>query len=83
MSLAGFIWSFVRKQRLRFTVIFILALIWTLDTLIWPFFLRKIVDVLSLYETDRLSVKSSLNIVLVWGAAFGFLSKEDVDLEIF
>lgn len=70
MSLAGFIWSFVRKQRLRFTVIFILALIWTLDTLIWPFFLRKIVDVLSLYETDRLSVKSSLNIVLVWGGSF-------------
>ncbi|MBX9922555.1 MAG: ABC transporter ATP-binding protein/permease [Rhabdochlamydiaceae bacterium] len=70
MSLAGFIWSFVRKQRLRFAVIFILALIWTLDTLIWPFFLRKIVDVLSLYETDRLSVKASLNIVLVWGGSF-------------
>jgi ATP-binding cassette subfamily B protein len=45
-----------------------LALIWTFDLLIWPFFLRKVIDVLTRYDADRLAAWPSLKIILMWGA---------------
>lgn len=69
MSLISFIWSFVRKQRWIFTTISILSFIWTFEVLFWPFFLRKIVDILAHFDTDRLSAWPSLKTLLLWGAA--------------
>lgn len=68
MNLKGFIWNFVRKQRWTFAAISLLSLIWSLDVLFWPFFLREIVDVLTRYEMDRLSAWPLLKIILMWGA---------------
>jgi len=70
MSLSGFIWSFVRKQPFIFAVILVLSLVWTLDLLLWPFLLRKLVDLLSYYNADRLSAWPEVRVLLLWGAAF-------------
>ncbi len=67
-NLGSFIWSFVRKQRWVFAVVLLLSFAWTFEMLFWPFFLRKIVDVLNFYDGDRLSAWSSLKILLMWGA---------------
>jgi ATP-binding cassette subfamily B protein len=68
MNLIDFIWEFVRKQRWSFTFILLLSLIWV-DALFWPFFLRKIVDVLTRYDVDRLSAWPSLRVLLMWVAS--------------
>jgi ATP-binding cassette subfamily B protein len=68
MNLLGFIWRFVRPQRWIFAIILILSFMWTFETLFWPFFLRKIVDVLTHYDMDRFSAWPSLKILLIWGA---------------
>lgn len=70
MSLKNFIWKFVRTQRGIFIVIMLLSLIWAFDMLLWPFFLRKIVDLLTQYDLDRFSVWPSLKIILLLGALF-------------
>lgn len=71
MGLLQFIWKFVKKQRIAFIIILLLSLTWSFEMLYWPFFLRKIVDVLTNYETARLSawpaLKSSLLLgVILW-----------------
>ena len=68
MTLIGFIWSFVRKQRWAFLVILGLSWVWAFETLFWPYYLRKIVDLLSLYENNRAAVWPVLKILLFWGA---------------
>lgn len=68
MNLLNFIWKFVRAQRLTFAIILLLSFMWTVETLFWPFFLRKIVDVLSQYDLDRLSAWPSLKTLLLFGA---------------
>ncbi len=68
MSLMSFIWRFVRTQLRTFFVIAILGLIWTFDVLVWPFFLKKIVDVLTFHDLNRLSSWPLVKPLLVWGA---------------
>ncbi|MBI5274573.1 MAG: ABC transporter ATP-binding protein [Chlamydiales bacterium] len=68
MHLIDFIWKFVRKQRWTFTIVLLLALVWTFDALFWPFFLGKIVDVLMQYDVDRARAWPLLKILLMWGA---------------
>ena len=67
--LIDFIWGFVRKQRWTFTIILLLSFMWTVEILFWPFFLRKIVDVLTLHDIDRLSAWPLLKVLLLLGAA--------------
>ncbi len=67
MNLIDFIWIFVRKQRWIFAVIQLLSFLWALETLFWPFFLGKIVDVLAQNDINRLSAWPELKILLIWG----------------
>ena len=68
-NLIDFIWGFIRKQRLIFAIILFLSFMWTVEILFWPFFLRKIVDVLTLYDINRLSAWPLLKVLLFLGAA--------------
>lgn len=68
MSLIGFIWSFVRKQRIIFSVIAILSFVWIFETLFWPYFLGKIVDILTQHDVNRLSAWPHVKTLLLWGA---------------
>lgn len=69
MKLLSFIWGFVRKQPWIFGISLFLSLMWTFEVLFWPFFLRKIVDVLTRFDLDRMSSLPSLKDPLIWGAA--------------
>lgn len=52
-NLISFIWKFVRMQPWRFFFIFFLSLTWSIDSTVWPYLLRLIVDTLTQYDTDR------------------------------
>ena len=67
--LIDFICGFVRKQQWTFAIILLLSFMWTVEILFWPFFLRKIVDVLTLHDIDRLSAWPLLKVLLLLGAA--------------
>lgn len=69
MNLTEFIWQFVRKQLWIFIVVLLLSLVWTFEILFWPFFLRKMVDLLTHFDADRLSAWPSLKVLLMWGGA--------------
>jgi ATP-binding cassette, subfamily B, bacterial len=69
MHLIDFIWKFVRKQRLAFALILLLSFIWAFETLFWPFFFGKIIDVLSHHDATRLSAWPDLKILLILGAS--------------
>lgn len=68
MNLIEFIWRFVRKYRWTFAGIQILSFLWALETLFWPFFLGKVIDVLAQHDVNRLSAWPELKILLLWGA---------------
>jgi ATP-binding cassette subfamily B protein len=68
MSLIDFIWGFIQKQKWIFASIMILSLLWTFEMLFWPYFLRKMVDVLTTHDTDRLSAWPHLKVLFGWGA---------------
>lgn len=42
---------------------------WTFEILFWPYFLGKIVDLLSRSDLDRASAWPNLRVLLMWGAA--------------
>ncbi|HEY5236529.1 MAG TPA: ABC transporter ATP-binding protein, partial [Rhabdochlamydiaceae bacterium] len=67
-NLFSFISGFLKTQRWKFGFIFLLSLLWAMEMLFWPYLLRKIVDILTLYDIDRLSAWPFLKTLLIWGA---------------
>lgn len=65
--LLSFIWTFLRKQPISFFFIFFLSLAWSIDSTVWPYLLRLIIDTLTQYDMDRASAWSSLEWLLVAG----------------
>lgn len=65
--LFSFIWTFLRKQPISFFFIFFLSLAWSIDSTVWPYLLRLIIDTLTEYDMDRTSAWSSLKWLLVAG----------------
>src|SRR5689334_18886966 len=59
-ELIGFIWKFVRKQKWTFSSIFIQYCINTLDSLLWPFILRWLIDIFTQHEANRALAWESL-----------------------
>lgn len=68
LSMTSFIWKFVRQQRFKFALILLLSLIWTLDMLFWPFYLSKIVNLLTLHDFERHSAWPFIKVLFVYGA---------------
>lgn len=66
-SLTSFIWQFVRIQRWKFFFIFALPLIWSLDATLWPYLLRKVIDLFTLHDTDRAAAWPALKWFLACG----------------
>lgn len=66
-NLASFVWKFIRLQPGRFFFIFFLSLTWSIDSTVWPYLLRLIVDTLTQYEQDRTAVWAALKWLLVAG----------------
>lgn len=81
-QLTAFIWQFVRLQPWRFFFIFLLSLTWSLDSIVWPYLLRLIIDTLTQFDTDRMLAWDSLKGLLVAGVClwifveFGFRARD-------
>lgn len=59
-ELIGFFWKFIRKQKWTFSSIFVQDCINTLDSLLWPFILRWVIDIFSQNEVNRALAWESL-----------------------
>ena len=54
-ELIGFVWRFMRPQRWVFLCVFFIAFAWALDSLLWPYIVRLVVDIFTNHEGDRLA----------------------------
>ena len=88
-ALFSFIWKFVRLQHWKFFFIFILSFVWSLDATVVPYFLRLIIDTLTLHDTDRAAAWPALQslllyLVLMWVVVeAGFRSRGFFDAKVF
>ena len=64
-ELIGFFWKFIRKQRWTFSSIFIQDCINTLDSLLWPFILRWVIDIFTQNEVNRALAWESLQAPII------------------
>jgi len=80
-NLGSCIWKFLRPQKGRFFLIFLLSFIWSLDIAMGPYLFGKITDVLGAYDGDRQAVWSQLQWLLLgalalWIAGVDFCRRE-------
>lgn len=66
-SLISFIWKLVRMQPWSFFFIFFLSLTWSVDSTVWPYLLRLIIDTLTQYDMDRANAWMALKWLLIAG----------------
>lgn len=66
-DLLSFIWKFVRMQSWSFFFIYFLSLAWSVDSTVWPYLLRLIIDTLTQYDLDREGAWMALKWLLVAG----------------
>lgn len=64
-SLFLFIGKFLWQQPWIFLSIFLLSLIWAVDSTVWPYLLRLIIDTLTQYEGDRADAWGALKWLIV------------------
>ncbi len=73
MHLTSFIWKFVKIQRWKFFFIFLLSLVWSLETVFMPYILRLAVDTFTAYDSDRGAALSHLKWILMSGVSLWVL----------
>lgn len=66
-NLISFIWKFVRLQAVAFLFVFLLSVTWSVDSTVWPYLLRLIIDTLTHYDTNRGAVWFDLKWLLAAG----------------
>jgi len=66
-NLVSFIWKLVCMQPWRFFFIFFLSLTWSIDSTVWPYLLRLIIDTLTQYDLDRTTAWDALKWLLIAG----------------
>jgi ATP-binding cassette subfamily B protein len=67
-ELIGFLWKFMRRQKWLFLGIFLLdGLAWPLDSLLLPYILSLVIDVVTRFEGDRLSAWEALQAPIIGG----------------
>lgn len=65
-ELLGFFWKFIEKQKWTFSSIFIQDCLNCLDSLLWPFILRWVIDIFAQNETHRILAWESLQIPIIF-----------------
>lgn len=66
-NLFFFTWRLVCMQPWRFFFVFFLSLTWSIDSTVWPYLLRLIIDTLTQYDHDRTAAWSALKWLLIAG----------------
>ncbi len=64
LSLFTFIWQFICRQKITFLLIFLVPFVWSLDTTLWPYLLRILIDTLTQYDSQREAVWPALRIIV-------------------
>ncbi len=67
LTLSAFLWKFVCMQPWSFFLIYFFSLAWALDSTLWPYLLRLIIDTLTNYEMDRANAWNALKWLVVAG----------------
>jgi len=65
-TLWSFVFDFIKNQRIGFICIFLLSLTWAIETNVWPYLLKKIIDILTQFDSNRTEVFSTLLAPLLW-----------------
>src|SRR6187399_447907 len=66
----SFIWQHIKPQKWAFFFIIFFALGWSLESTIWPYILRVVIDILTQYETTRDSAWEALKVPVFSALAF-------------
>lgn len=66
-NLIAFIWQAIRLQPWSFFFIYLLSLTWSVDSTVWPYLLRLIIDTLTQYDMDRTGAWMALKWLLIAG----------------
>src|ERR1700722_5690165 len=69
-ALIAFIWRYMRPQAWIFFIILLTSLAWSLDTTVWPYLLRVVIDILVQFDHDRFSAWSTLKYPVFFGLFF-------------
>lgn len=72
-NLLAFILKYLAMQRWRFFFIFLFSLVWSIDSTVWPYLLRLIIDTLTQYDAHRPDAWGALKWLLVAGVGLWFL----------
>jgi ATP-binding cassette subfamily B protein len=67
--LSSFIFYFLRRQKVGFSFLTIISLMWAVEQVLFPYVVKLIIDAISSYEGDRADVYSVLSTPLWLGAA--------------
>lgn len=69
-NLISFIIRLMRKQRGRFFVIYFLSIAWAVESTVWPYLLRLIIDILTRFDLNRSHAWVSLQWFVLAGIGF-------------
>lgn len=64
-ELISFLWKFMRPQKWTFTFILIQDCLNCLDSLLWPFLLRWVIDIFTQFESNRALAWESLKVPII------------------
>ncbi|MEI6531494.1 MAG: ABC transporter ATP-binding protein [Chlamydiota bacterium] len=67
LSLFAFIFSFIKNQKTSFILISVLSLGWALDSTLFPYILKMVIDALSAYDEKRALIWGALTVPVLWG----------------
>ena len=68
-TLAKFIWYFVKKQKPYFIIIQTTALAWSVDNTAWPFFLKMLIDKITVFTPGQGNIWHYLMPILFFAAS--------------
>lgn len=69
-STSHFIWHFVKKQWISFLAFVFIGIGWAVNDTFFPYFLKRIIDILQNYQGERATVYSALKTPLVLLVSF-------------
>lgn len=70
-TITAFLWHFIKQQRIGFFIIFITALVWSANEVLFPYFLKLIINAVTNFKGDRAHIYSVLALpltalVIIW-----------------
>jgi ATP-binding cassette subfamily B protein len=68
-----FMWFFFRQNLVSFLFLLLISFTWSFDSTLWPYTLRLIVDTLTVHESARETIFSSLKVPICYGLSLWLL----------